>query len=310
MIRQVLREMENVKGRKVLLQVPEGLKHRVDAIVDRLREQGNEVYVCIDPCFGACDVRIREAEQIGADTIVHVGHTPFPGTPAGVAVRYVEVRLPVNVEAVLRALNKVDGKIALCTTVQYVHALEEIKKSLPGRVFYGKGALTKYPGQILGCDASACDVDADANVFLGDGLFHAVAMYMTRRRRTYIVSPCGELKDVTKECERFCRAREGLKAIAYEAERWGIVVSTKPGQFRPDTARRVQRAAEEAGKKADVLVCDYFFPEYSRGMPYGAYVFTGCPRVALDDWKNYDRPVLTVAEALEVIEWLKSVKKK
>lgn len=305
MIEHVLRELEEIRRKKVLLQIPEGLKHMVDVIVDRLREQDNEVYVDVDPCFGACDVRIKEAEQMGADLIVHVGHAPFPGTPESVPVKYVEIRLPIDVKAVLRALSRIEGRIALCTTVQYVHALEEIKKAFPNKVFYGMGALTEYPGQILGCDASACNVDADVNVFLGDGLFHAIAMYLARRRRTYVVSPSGEIQDVTKECKHFEKVRRGLKIRAYEAERWGVVVSTKHGQFHPSAANGIKEACEEVGKKADILVCDYFYPEYVRGMPYDVYVFTGCPRVALDDWKNYDRPVITVAEALEVIGWLK-----
>ncbi len=305
MIEQLLGELKGIRGKKILLQVPEGLKHKVDAIVDCLKGQNNEVYVDIDPCFGACDVRDREAQMLGVDLLVHVGHTPLPHVHTVVPVKYVELRLPVNIDAVVRTLSTLEGKIALCSTVQYVHALDSIKKRLPDKIFYKKGRITKYPGQILGCDASACDVDADINVFLGDGVFHAIAMYLNRKRPTFVVSPNGELRDVTKECKRFDKVRIGLKARAYEAEKWGVVVSTKPGQINMGIAHQIKRASEEIGKRADILVCDYFYPEYVRGMPYDVYVFTGCPRVALDDWKNYDKPVITPTEALEVIKWAK-----
>ena len=56
----------------------------------------------------------------------------------------------------------------------------------------------------------------------------------------------------------------------------------------------------EKGVRADILACDYFLQEYVKGMPYDAYVFTGCPRVAIDDYSRFDKPVITVAEALEV----------
>ncbi len=303
MIDAVLKELRDVRGRRVFLQVPEGLKHRVPEIVEALEKNGNEVYVQIDPVYGACDVREDMARRVGADMIIHVGHAPFPLVKTEIPVKYVEIHLPVDVEAVVNALRRVPGEIALCTTVQYVHALEEIKKRLP-RVVFGKGGLAAYPGQILGCDASACAVEADANVFLGDGIFHPIAMYGVRKRPTYVVSPRGELKDVTKECERFYKVRQGLMARAYEADRWGIVVTTKPGQMNAEAARQIRERARKAGKRADILVCDYFYPEYVIGMPYDVYIFTGCPRVALDDWRRYEKPVLTASEALEVLRWL------
>jgi len=308
MIEHVKNELKGIKNKKILLQIPEGLKHRAGEIVSFLERQGNKVYLDIDPCFGACDVRIHTAKEVGADLIVHIGHAPFPTVNVDIPVKYVEIHLSVNTDAVVAALQKIPGKIALCTTVQYVHALEEIKKKLPEKVVFGKGTLAVYPGQVLGCDASACAVEADANVFLGDGRFHAIAMYAQAPRRTYVVSPSGHIKDVTEECVRFLRCRKGMKMKAYEAKKWAIVVSTKQGQMRKNLAEKIQNSAIKAGKRAHILVCDYFFPDYVRGMPYDVYVFTGCPRVALDDWHLYDKPVITSAEALEVLKWADGAK--
>ncbi len=300
---QVLKELKDLKGKKIALQVPEGLKHKIPEIVDFLRRNENDVCVFVDPTYGACDIRDHEAKLLGADLLVHIGHAPFPGIQTEIPVKYVELHLPVDVAAVVSALERIEGKIALCATVQYVHALSEIARRLK-RVVIGKGIRTKYPGQILGCDAGACKVPADVNVVLADGFFHAIAAYMETRRRTYVVSPEGELKDVTNECEMFLKRRKGLLLKAYEGERWAIVISTKKGQFFPKLAQEIAKRAEQVGKRTFLIICDYFRPEYVTGIGADVFVFTGCPRVAIDDWKLFPAPVITAAEALEVIKWL------
>ncbi|MDN5358885.1 MAG: 2-(3-amino-3-carboxypropyl)histidine synthase [Candidatus Diapherotrites archaeon] len=291
-----------VEGKVVAVQIPEGLKQYADRIIDALhKRRAKNVFLFIDPNFGACDLKDGEARKLGADVLIHFGHNRFGRiTKTEIPVIYVPITLELDVEKIVTALKKVEGKIALCTTVQYLPYLKEIKKRLGDKIVIGRGVLATEEGQVLGCDPGACNVDADVNVIITDGIFHGVLARMQTGRRTYILTPAGKLIDVEPHVDKYIRQREAAKMLAREAKRVGVVITTKKGQMYADVAERVAEVIRKAGVKVDILVCDYFYPEYVEGMPYDAYVFTGCPRVPIDDYTRFKKPVLTVAEAMEV----------
>ena len=71
---------EEIKKRKpkiVLLQLPEGLKPDAPRLAAVVEEAGALPIVSSDPCYGACDLAVSEAKLLGADLIVHYGHTPM-----------------------------------------------------------------------------------------------------------------------------------------------------------------------------------------------------------------------------------------
>ncbi len=306
MLERIRREIEGIRKRieykKVAVQIPEGLKQHSAEILDELRALGaTETFLFIDPNFGACDLKDREAKELGADILLHFGHNRFGRIKdTAIPVIYVPVTLELNIEHIIRALEKIKGKIALCTTVQYLSYLKRIKERLGDRVVLGRGSLATEAGQVLGCDPGACNVEADANVIITDGIFHGVLARMQTGRKTYILTPAGELIDVEPHVERYLRQRETAKLLAREAKRVGVVITTKRGQMYVDVAEKIAETIRKAGKDADILVCDYFYPEYVEGMPYDVYVFTGCPRVPIDDYTRFKKPVLTVSEAMEV----------
>jgi len=97
--------LESVKsiGRRVYLQVPEGLKTKVQEIAGNLEKEGLEVFVSCEPCFGACDIRDWEAKALGCDVILHVGHTDF-GVKSKVPVVYEPYRIEYNIVPVLEKI--------------------------------------------------------------------------------------------------------------------------------------------------------------------------------------------------------------
>lgn len=304
MIEQVVKAISQLKveDKIVAVQIPEGLKQYADRIIDALRERGvKNVFLFIDPNFGACDLKDREARELGADVLIHFGHNRFGRiTKTEIPVVYIPITLELDVERIVATLETIEGKIALCTTVQYIPYLKEIKKRLGDKIIIGRGVLATEEGQVLGCDPGACNVDADVNVIITDGIFHGVLARIQTGRKTYILTPAGKLIDVEPHVDQYVRQREVAKLLAREAKRVGVVITTKKGQMYADVAEKVAEVIRKAGVNADILVCDYFYPEYVEGMPYDAYVFTGCPRVPIDDYTRFKKPVLTVAEAMEV----------
>ncbi|NPA76543.1 MAG: diphthamide biosynthesis enzyme Dph2 [Candidatus Diapherotrites archaeon] len=292
----------NICGKRVAVQIPEGMKQYAAEVIDLLKTRGaQEVFLFIDPNFGACDLKDREAKELGANILLHFGHNRFGRiTETEIPVIYIPITLDLNIEKILGVLEQIEGKIALCTTVQYLPYLKSLKKALGNKVAIGRGVLATEEGQVLGCDPGACNTDADVNVIITDGIFHGVLARMQTGRKTYILTPAGKLIDVEPHVERYLRQRETAKTLAREAKRVGVVITTKRGQMYRNVAEEVAKHIRESGAEADLLVCDYFYPEYVEGMPYDAYVFTGCPRVPIDDYTRFKKPILTVAEAMEV----------
>jgi 2-(3-amino-3-carboxypropyl)histidine synthase len=89
---------------------------------------------------------------------------------------------------------------------------------------------------------------------------------------------------------------------AKKAEVFGVLVGLKPGQKRLEEALDVKKRLEEKGKSAFVFVCEEVAPEMLMEFPMvDAYVNTACPRISVDDDSRFNKPVLTVNEALVAI---------
>jgi len=59
--------------KRVVLQVPEGLKSHYSKFVDFLEENTNaNVIISADPCFGACDIVNSEFKDLNVDFIVQI----------------------------------------------------------------------------------------------------------------------------------------------------------------------------------------------------------------------------------------------
>jgi diphthamide biosynthesis enzyme Dph1/Dph2-like protein len=60
-------------AKKVLIQLPDGLKQHAGHIYDELRSTGAELFIWTDSNYGSCDLPV-EARNVGIDLILHYGH--------------------------------------------------------------------------------------------------------------------------------------------------------------------------------------------------------------------------------------------
>jgi len=89
---------------------------------------------------------------------------------------------------------------------------------------------------------------------------------------------------------------------ARQANNFGIIISTKPGQSNPTIALNIQRRLEENGKKAVLLYADEIIPERLLDFTYvEAFVDTACPRLALDDPERFSKPIVSRDEIMVVM---------
>ncbi len=77
-IERVVSEIKNQKAKRVLIQLPDGLKPISTDIVEALNEQVRaEILIWFGSCFGACDIPLAEAEKLGIDLIIQFGHSAW-----------------------------------------------------------------------------------------------------------------------------------------------------------------------------------------------------------------------------------------
>jgi len=296
---------------RILLQFPEGLKQKATEYIEEYRKQGHEVFISGAACYGACDLALEEARAIHADKIVHFGHAPFIKNKLPVEVEYIEYHIDADLDKMKEAAGKInEKKIALGTTVQHIHQLEvmkEIFESAGKTILTGKGFLAHHEGQILGCDHIAVTqfADADAIVIIGDGLFHAIGA--DSEKPVYVVHPqSGDVRDISDEITKLKKRRRGAIAKAIESEKFAVLLSTKPGQSRPEVADKMKKELESIGKKAVIITANEFSPSALANLTeFDCYVNTACPRIA-DDTEVFEKPILNPDMVVEMVEMIRA----
>lgn len=285
---------KNLKpGTRVLLQIPEGLKTRVHEILDAMEKAGFPSILSNDPCYGACDIREREAQMAGAQAIVHVGHRIFYKK---ISTRIPVIYVPFDIEANYdrKELGKIkELRIGLLSTVNYSNLLDSIAKDIR--------AMDKTPvigGDILGCNFQAAkeiENRIDCFLFVGSGKFHAtgirtlypVYIFDLERNRVELV----ERREFDKR-----RMAVQLKLEKFrEARTVGILLSSKQGQFMGDYLS-VKRKVEKLGKKPYVLIMDCITRESLMGLRMDFFINTACPRIAED---QFGKPVMNASDFME-----------
>ncbi len=290
--------IEKLGYSKILLQLPEGMKIYATEIADELSDY--EVFISANPCYGSCDI------EVYPDFLtIQFGHAEIPNISYPDNIIFVEAFSTRDFKPVAEKFLEICDahRIGIVASVQHVNAVQDVAsffKSRGREVFIGKGdARIRYPGQVLGCNFSAAreiNHEVDCFVFLGTGHFHAVGVSIATGKKTYVLDPYTEsVEDVEKIADRIIRQRFGLIVKAEEADRFGIIVSSKIGQRRVRLALALKEMIESTGRKAYMIMTDNVRPE---NMYYDvdAYVNTACPRLGYDDISRFRKPVLTPIE--------------
>jgi 2-(3-amino-3-carboxypropyl)histidine synthase len=319
---RIKREITKLGAKRVLLQLPEGLKPDGPHLAETVVKAGALPIISADPCYGACDLAIDEAESLGVDLILHFGHSKLLSHEQ-VPTIYIESRsiLSVNkaVEQALPLLSKYN-KIGLATSVQHLQALKQAREILVNAgktVVVGDCGKMIYPGQVLGCNYSSVKSIADeveAFLFIGGGLFHALGVALNTSKPTVIADPYNNRAfSIDDKVQKIIKQRWVNIEEAQRAKNFGVLIGLKPGQKKIDQALRIKDLAEKHGKAVFLLAAKEITPETLLEFPsIDAYVNTACPRISLDAPSKFSKPVLTVNEFMVVVgesSWENMLKK-
>ena len=315
-------EIVKLGAKRVLIQLPEGLKGEAPRLAKVVEKAGALPIVSADPCYGACDLATSEAESLGAELIVHYGHAKLLKYEK-VPTIYIEARATISItEAVEKALPLMENwhKIGLATTVQHVQTLDEAKEMLirAGKtVMIGDAGRLNYPGQVVGCDysnAKSIAEDVEGFLFISGGRFHALGLALATSKPTVVADPYEKRAyQIDEEAQKIQKHRWASIQEAQKAKTFAVLVGLKPGQKRLEEALTMREKLEKAGKDAYIFAIREIIPEMVMNFPtVDAYVNTACPRISLDAPSKFQKPMLTLNEALVVvgeISWKELCKK-
>ncbi len=315
-------EIAKLGAKCVLLQMPQGLKPEATKIAQAVEASGALAIISSDPCYGACDIAVTEAEELGVDLIVHFGHAKMIKESKIPAI-YVETHAKIRIESALQQallLLANYNKIGLTTSIQHIEELNNAKQLLTDTgktVNIGDAGQLPHPGQVIGCNYSNAKTIADqvdAFLFIGGGIFHALGIALGTGKPTIIADPYdNKAYSITDEAQKLLKQRYASIQEAKPAQTIGILIGLKLGQKHLEPALKTKAIAEKTGRAAFLLAGKEITPDALMEFPsIDAYVNTACPRISLDAPGKFKKPILTVNEFMVVcgeISWTDMLKK-
>lgn len=313
----IVKEILKRKAKKILVQIPDGLKHLFLPHLEELKSRLSNVNFIVsgDPAYGGCFLAEAEAKILGADLIVHIGHTEYYRSE--VSSTYIEAfsktvaskRLIEELASYLKNINV--KKVGLCAVLQHLKMIHKVKKFLEEngiKVFIGKhGPYTKYNGQIVGCDyvsALSINSDVEAHVIISGGLFHPLGLGLATLKPVVKIDPYeNKITDMTSYIQKILKKRYWEIMRSLDVERFGIIVGLRKGQFRPKIISNIEKIIKEKKKTSMRIVMDTVTEDYlvNLGNFFDAYIITSCPRIPVDNIVKFKKPVLTPGEAYMVL---------
>lgn len=298
--------------RVVALQFPEGLLMYACIIADIIeRFTGAKPMILGDVTYGACCVDDFTAAKLGAQFLVHYGHSclvPVSTTSLKVLYVFVEIAFdPSHLAQLLPRHFQSDTRLALMGTVQFTavahQVLELVRTSLPRAFVPQEKPLSS--GETLGCTSPPLP-PCDALVFLADGRFHLEsAMIRNPEVTAYRYDPYS--KHLTIEgydTDRMRATRWKAIEAARTARMWGVVLGTLGRQGSPEVFQRIRVLLEAAGRKAVPFLMAELLPAKLRAVPtIEAWVQVACPRLSIDWGEECDKPLLTPYELEVALGW-------
>ncbi len=309
-IEEVIEQLDGMNAKKVLLQLPDGLKPHVFDYFNELSSRYS-VIVSSDPFYGACDISTPDVYS-DVDCIVQLGHSEIPNIKYPKPMIFMEYRVTREIEITPEAFKPLHdlgyNNIGLLCSIQYLdqmHRVREIMEKDGFRVTVGRQDLRmKYPGQVLGCNFSAAhsiSSEVDCYVVVSTGKFHAIGAQLASDKDVFILDMNErKLVEIRQETDKFLRRRYAKLFKARDARKICVVADTKIGQYRIKLAEKVLDQAKSEGLEAVLLTANDVRPSDYENMRCDAVVFTGCPRVSLDESDKFPMPILTPPEFQQI----------
>uniref|UniRef100_A0A672RKV7 2-(3-amino-3-carboxypropyl)histidine synthase subunit 1 n=1 Tax=Sinocyclocheilus grahami TaxID=75366 RepID=A0A672RKV7_SINGR len=315
-IHKTIWRVRQAKAKRVALQLPEGLQMFACVIADIIeRFTEADTLVMGDVTYGACCVDDFTARALGADFMVHYGHScliPIDSTE-GIKMLYVFVDIQIDTAHFLDTLrfNFPPGhSLALVSTIQFVAALQAASAELkPDYEVLVPQCRPLSPGEILGCTSPRLEKHVNAIIYLGDGRFHLESIMIANPDiPAYRYDPYSKVFSQEYYDHEAMRTTR-LQAIesARSAQRWGLILGTLGRQGNPKILEHLESRLESLGRSfTRVLLSEIFPGKLELLADVDAWVQIACPRLSIDWGTAFSKPLLSpyeAAVALQQVGW-------
>lgn len=302
----------------VALQFPEGLLMFALTISDILETfTGVQTIIMGDVTYGACCVDDFTARALGADLMVHYGHScliPINMTE-NISMLYIFVDIKIDTLHAIKCVEKNFDKstpLALISTIQFVATLQHIASELKslGYIIEIPQCKPLSPGEVLGCTSPKIK-KSEAVIFIGDGRFHLESVMIANSELTfYRYNPYD--KTITEEYYDYTKMsdiRNNEVKRAASGQCFAIILGTLGRQGSPKVLETTQMLLKKNNKHYITVLMSEIFPEKLKLFSgIDAWVQIACPRLSIDWGYAFDKPLLTPYEltaAMKSIEWKK-----
>lgn len=306
-------------GSKVAaLQFPEGLLMYACIISDILeRFAGVRTVIMGDVTYGACCVDDFSARALGADFMVHYGHSCLvPIDVSEIGMLYVFVDIAIDTEHLVATMRHNFGRgdrLVVAGTIQFAGAMQAAKAALREH-FDSVDVPQARPlsrGEVLGCTSPHFgDGETDAVVFVADGRFHLESMMIQNPQVPAFYKYDPYSKRLTRETYAHAEMHELRRAAvakARQAKKFGLILGTLGRQGNPNVLERLEEVLRARGKPYVVVLLSEIFPgKLALFEDVDAWVQVACPRLSIDWGYAFSAPLLSSYElhvALGNAEW-------
>ncbi|ADV64356.1 diphthamide biosynthesis enzyme Dph2 [Desulfurococcus mucosus] len=300
---------------RVLLHAPDGLKPLYNCIAPVLEQAGVEAAFSASPGYGACDIPFEEAEAIGADLLVHIGHLEYfqYGFKPAVKVLYIPVyRRPYIEQGLLRELVETLREAGVVkVSVSSTLVEEKIRRVVANHLASNGFKPIEVGFPVLGClytHVTSLDTSVDAHLMVAGGVFHPLGLALVSKKPVVVLDPYrGRVWRAGDEASRVLKQR--LMRV-FEARnsgnRVGVIVGSRPGQYRPWLVEKIEEEAAGRGYRVYRIISGYLTLErliaVDNALGLDVYVVTSCPRLPIDDLSEFYKPVLTPGEFMMLLK--------
>ena len=237
---------------------------------------------------------------------MHFGHAEFIRTDFPVI--YIEIKDILNLNPLLdKSLESIKDytTIGLSYSIQHRHDIENIKKFYEEKdkkvILSEKKATNAYEGHITGCQyegLKAIQNDVDCFVIIGNQ-FHSMGAVLAVKKPVVLIDVYNnDVRTMEGLRDKILKQRIISIEKLREAKNIGIIIGMKLGQ-KFGSPKKLMEKLKEQGKNVIIITMSELTPDKIMNFyNIDAFIELACPRIAIDDFAKYPKPLLTFKEAL------------
>jgi 2-(3-amino-3-carboxypropyl)histidine synthase len=190
-------------------------------------------------------------------------------------VLYIDSKLKnLKLELSKEEINKLPKKIFLAYSIQY----KDLAKSIKSQLESSSINIAKFQ-QVLGCSKINTKLPV---LLIGTGRFHAINLYL-QAPEFFLLENNKIIKIPQQEIETIRIKRKTALMKFFNADKIGILVSTKPGQENLNQAIKIKQKLKTKGKEAYIFLSNNINTAEFENFNIDSWVNTACHGLALDN---------------------------